>query len=76
MARRKERIMEWISVKDKLPEVKLNRLTGDFEYVICVCNWSSGRDVRPIQYGKGHFIQNGVYVDEHISHWMPLPEKP
>ena len=69
--------MDWISVKEKLPEAKINKLTSDFEYVICVCHWDYGEtDVRAMQYGKNHFIQNGVYFDEYVSHWMPLPEPP
>lgn len=67
---------EWISVKDKLPETKINRFTRDFEYVLCFCHWEEGKDVRPIQYGKNHFLQEGMIVDEHVSHWMPLPETP
>ncbi len=67
--------MEWISIKDKLPEL-------DIEVLIFL-------NPNPIKYPKGIFIAyrglvNGHWCNEEIkegefinvTHWMPLPAPP
>lgn len=70
---------EWVSVKERLPEERINPNTRDFEYVLCATIWS---DVRPFKYGTpigskdAHFWNGAGYVDAYVNHWMPLPAPP
>ena len=75
----------WISVKDRLPEERINPLTQDFQNVICFCDFG-GRpkrtDIRVYGFGKraweneSHFWHGQQIMDGVITHWMPLPEPP
>lgn len=75
----------WISVKDRLPEERINPLTNDFQDVICFCDFG-GRpkktDIRTYGYGKvswekePHFWHGPQIMDGIVTHWMPLPEPP
>ncbi len=67
--------MEWISVKDRLPENKSNVLfftNGFTKNVMRMGNFyledSFGR--------KNQFCDGAFFPIEFISHWMPLPEPP
>ena len=45
----------WISVKDRLPEPKINPITMDFQEIICFCDFGGEpkrTDVRVYKYGK------------------------
>ena len=75
----------WVSVKDRLPEERINPLTQDFAEVICFCDFGGEprrTDVRTIGFGKTlwddapHFWRGGVKMDSRVTHWMPLPEPP
>lgn len=65
--------MEWISVKDRLPE-------HDDYCLVCL-----GRHIVRIgvyKYGHWHYCV-GIYMTEpelrpgmYVTHWMPLPEPP
>ena len=66
----------WISVKDRLPDEKLNPYTHDYQEVICFLNTRIGCDVRAYKFGRGHFLHDGLEIDKYITHWMPLPEPP
>ena len=66
----------WISVKDRLPEEKLNPYTGGYQEVICFIDTRVGCDVRTYEFGRGHFWSGLQEVDKYITHWMPLPEPP
>jgi len=75
----------WISVKDKLPEEKINPLTQDFQKVICYCDFGGEpkrTDIRTYGFGtrtwesQPHFWDGQVVMDGVITHWMPLPEAP
>ena len=52
--------MEWISVKDRLPDT-------DGEYL---CTWNGYIGVLIYDREQGYFHHNKV------THWMPLPELP
>jgi len=75
----------WISVKDRLPEERINPLTQDFAEVICFCDFGGEprrTDVRTYKFGKptwdkdGHFLLGGQIMDGVITHWQYLPEPP
>lgn len=66
----------WISVKDRLPEGKLNPYTRDYQEVICLLNTRFGCDVRTYEFGRGHFWHGPQEIDKYITHWMPMPEPP
>jgi hypothetical protein len=58
--------MEWISVKDKLP--------NDYQRVLfydTLGNRSCETDI-----DTGYFVPSQSKIAESISHWMPLPTPP
>ena len=68
--------MEWISVKERLPEIDFNVLV-----------YSRGRDLVYITYRLDEYYpdsiddENKIVWDDQgifnsITHWMPLPAKP
>lgn len=66
-----EKMAEWISAKDRLPEeredvVIIIRLDGCNYYRV---GWWRGENVEWMQAGLG-------LVDGTVTHWMPLPEAP
>ena len=74
-----DNMTEWISVKDRLPEEKINEITMDYYHVICCCDFGGlprRVDVRPYQFGRGHFWHGAGIMDDVVTHWMPLPEPP
>ena len=68
---------EWISVKDRLPElIPCNAGTAYSEVVIV---WTSGRKAMAAVFSGDSFICAADYWeawDEEVTHWMPLPEPP
>ena len=60
--------MEWISVKDRLPEDNVDVLVYEpINYVIKIANSTDGK------------FQTNMWDErtyELVTHWMPLPEKP
>lgn len=65
--------MEWISVKDRLPDYDTECLVGckDAKTIIAdLTAMTSTKTGLPIwQTAEGYF-------KHHITHWMPLPEPP
>ena len=63
-------IMQWISTKDKLPEIKGER------YLVLVSDGSCG-----VAWWEGNwecwddYVSNEVTYGK-VTHWMPLPEPP
>lgn len=57
--------MEWISVKDRLPEYDVT--------VLVYCDYRNW-------YSLGHFhINNDLWIcspHQPVTHWMPLPQPP
>ena len=68
---------EWIPVRERLPEERINPNTNDFEDVLCSTIWD---DVRPYKYGKpighdkAHFWHGGGIMDEAVIAWRYIPE--
>ena len=63
--------MEWISVKDRLPE--------NSDEVICLfTGWDDMRCYRTLSFDKEYMIWFNWSGLEYITvtHWMPLPEPP
>jgi hypothetical protein len=67
---------KWISVKDRMPEEKINPYTQDYQEVICLLSTRFGSDVRVYKFGGGHFWNGPCDIDKYITHWMYLPEPP
>ena len=62
----KWKIMNWISVKDKLPK--------DYQRVLFYDtrgNRSCEADI-----DTGYFVPSQSKIPEYITHWMPLPSPP
>lgn len=70
---------KWISVKDGLPEERINPNTNDFKYVLCATTFG---DTRAYKYGmmdgntEAHFWHGFGIMDKYVTHWMPSPEPP
>jgi len=64
---------DWISIKDRLPELHQYVLTwttdADDNYIVSMAVWNGDRK-------GGRFIADNGYRDTDVTHWMPLPEKP
>lgn len=75
--------MEWISVKDRLPDI--DKTTSNYERIGVIAygkGWSkSGYRIyeRTLVRGKTDYRWKYPWdriSDEEITHWMPLPEPP
>ena len=68
---------EWISVKERLPEINETFISFVENKVVCTCTRYQNRakDNAPIFYAN---TKAGLLICslESISHWMPLPEPP
>lgn len=62
--------MEWISVKDRLPEIGERVLTLDKRGRI------GDREYYRFESGFICFRPDGLVPGKDITHWMPLPEPP
>ena len=75
--------MEWISVKDRLPDV--DKTESQFETTTVIAVTSNDR-VRPMLYERAYvrgktvrrwkWIWDRLYDGDEITLWMPLPEPP
>ena len=63
-------VQEWISVKDKLPEEKVNCIV---HYRHAYCDDDDYWAIEICFYDGEKFQINPAYK---VTHWMPLPEKP
>ena len=70
-------VQEWISVKDRLPDlIPCNAGTAYSEAIIV---WTSGRKAMVAVWDGIDFLCATDYWEawgEDITHWMPLPEPP
>ena len=70
-----ENKQRWISVKDKLPEYKT-----PYDYVLVCdadgCGYAIAWRDSPYEGGKVWCFSSDLWVDEHVTHWMPLPQLP
>ena len=63
-------VQEWISVKDRLPEEKVNCIV---HYKHAYCDNDGYWAIGICFYGGEKFQLNSAYK---VTHWMPLPEPP
>lgn len=62
-------VQEWISVKDRLPNI--------CEPVLVCCDFMGGKAFRVSgRYGKNGMLWAGIPESHKVTHWMPLPEPP
>lgn len=59
----------WISVKERLPEEKLNKVS----YLVTV-NFGFGADVRILIFTDGHWWCGPKILDKYVIAWRPFPE--
>lgn len=72
-----ERVLEWISVKDRLPELIPSKGTRAYSETVLV--WTSGRKMMCAVWDGIDFLCAMSFWEawgEEITHWMPLPEPP
>ena len=70
--------MEWISVKDRLPEENETVLLSDGEYVYCG-GYGMVRNPREKElmfYGDNFGYDGDIGPSPETTHWMPLPDPP
>lgn len=60
--------MEWISVKDELPQDKQWVLVFENDIYLCKFIETSKKE--------GYFTDNECDFFSDVTHWMPLPEEP
>lgn len=68
---------EWIPVRERLPEDRINPNTNDFEDVLCSTIWDDVRLYKygkPIGYHKAHFWHGRGIMDEVVIAWQYKPE--
>ncbi len=67
--------MEWINVKEKMPDLEQPVLIYLFPFGEISFAW---RDKSYTTEYKEKWITMGdiIYKDNFVSHWMPLPNKP
>ena len=61
---------EWIDVNERLPENNLNQV------LVIVQDEGYEPYVTIRYYQEGMFLAAGVFREEGVTHWMPLPEPP
>lgn len=69
--------MDWISVKDRLPEMIPTK--GGKAYSDAVLVWTSGKKAMVAIWDGIDFLCATSFWEawgEKITHWMPLPEPP
>lgn len=67
---------EWISVKDRLPETKVDSFGDTSDYVLAYrCHPVGCVDIEYYDKGLNRWNGDNQY-DGHITHWQPLPEPP
>ena len=66
----------WVSVNKRLPRMRINPLTKDYDDVICLCKFGDDMDVRMYKFGGAHFYNGVMCVDEYVTHWMYKPQPP
>lgn len=80
--------MEWISVKDRMPETTaqsqgenyeyhasskvLTWILGDKEPSKAIYNYGNGYNNWAVEFGEDYIN----YELDEVTHWMPLPERP
>lgn len=62
--------MEWISVKDELPETKYGTWSKGDCLVLTLYNYEIGRTK------DGEWVDMNNDTLEGVTHWMPLPAPP
>jgi len=63
--------MEWISVKDRLPNKKGRA------YLVFIGDYSNSQDAVEVAWFDGKLeINDYPELEDGITHWMPLPEPP
>ena len=59
----------WISVEDRLPEEKLNKVS-----CLVTVNFGFGADVRILIFTDGHWWCGPKILDKYVIAWRPFPE--
>lgn len=67
--------MEWISVKDRLPEPETDVLAFRYDHISIFTYRYNRRGILKFMYmdDSGYWCE--VFAPE-VTHWMPLPEHP
>jgi hypothetical protein len=68
--------MEWISVKDELPQEDVNVLLYDGNEVFCGNHYLAKNNESCFGTQACDGTCYGWYEKNEITHWMPLPEPP
>ncbi|WP_281513481.1 hypothetical protein [Bacteroides acidifaciens] len=59
----------WIPCKDRLPQEKINPITGDFYEYQVTFQSEDVADVRHYKFGKGHWWNGPQIMDKYVTAW-------
>ena len=68
--------MQWISVKNRMPEENKEEACKAFNILILANNNRYYTGYSTTEYSNTHFYQHSGRRISGVTHWMPLPEPP
>ena len=76
-------VQEWISVKDRLPDLELAEAkANDCDSFVCLTSKRgfANKDqifiIKAWYYGDRFENDDGIDITDDVTHWMPLPQPP
>ena len=73
--------MEWISIKDRLPEDNQNVLFIEKDSQVPISGWFDKKETNKHQQWNEHcncggYEREDKLYQQEVTHWMPLPSPP
>jgi len=70
--------MDWISIKDQVPEDGAIVITyfGELNNPIEIARYKNLKGTEDEVFGHNCFINKSGWLTDDVTHWMPLPDPP